>query len=616
MRYQKLAVALVATLGAGSALAEWQWSRLPGKDKGRNIPPIEYKLAEFNSFAQLLEEWQPVTNIGGKACSPDIKKLQVLDTFPPGKQKVFPKKGQMLVYSVSSNRGHVSRLPDERPTARSTTITVIDAATKEIVARNELPIYMNGAIHDTIMSPDGRYLFAAGPAYSDYQAMKAGDEEKIAMMSGFANQTDLSGDFYGLVGNIGQSTMVKIDAMTLEPVALIKYLGTVHHGSGLGRNYKNPNLMWIDVFQQDPGGAGVTIFDPDTLEVECAIPYEALGTAQFFTQVHATPVSSDYMMLQVTPVEPFVSAASVGMGDPLYLPPNFVVVVDLNNFTIAREIPTPPQIGGFTITDNREQYLYNVSGGTDQLFKQDFRTGELIWEARTGLGPYGVSLSADNTEVWVADKGESVDYWGNSLTIIDNETGKIKTRVSLPGYGVDHVVLSPDGREIWATSNASGQTYIVDTAAKKVTHTITNYGRGSTHGVVFVLFEDGKTPKVMQDSHDYIDRTPHLSEPFRTYQEKVAMVSGSEAAKGVTDPEEAGRILFQAMDGCQICHGKEGEGLIGPPVRGKGYESIKAAIESRRDMVNWQSARQLTDDELRAIGAWLEKQQPQAQASM
>jgi len=611
MKQHHLLVALVAVLAAASASASWKWSRLPGQEEGRNIPDIEYKIAEFNSFEQLRQEWKPVTNIGGNACNPNIKKLTVLDTFPAGEQKVFPKKGQMLAYSVSSNRGHVTRLPDERPTAKSTTITVIDAETKEIVAQNELPVHMNGAIHDTIMSPDGRYLFAAGPAYSDYKAIRAGDEEKAAMVSGFANQTDLSGDFYGLVGNIGQSTMIKIDTLTLEPVALIKYLGAVHHGSGLGRNYKKPNLMWVDVFQADPGGAGVAIFDPDTLEVECAISYEALGTAQFFTQVHATPVTSDYMMLQVTPVEPYVGAASVTMGDPLYLPPNFIAVVDLNTFTIEREIPTPPQVGGFTITDNKEQFLYNVSGGSDQLFKQDFKTGELIWSARTGMGPYGVTLSRDNSEVWVADKGESVDYWGNSLTIVDNQTGKIKARVQLPGYGVDHNVMSPNGKEIWATSNASGQTYVVDMETKKVTHTITNYGRGSTHGVAFVLFEDGETPLYMQDSHEYIERTTNLKLPFRTYQAELAtMVSGSEQVKGVSDPVEAGRILFQAMDGCQMCHGMNAEGLVGPTIRGKSYDSIKVAIETRRDMVNWQTSRQLTDDELRKIGSWLEKQQP------
>ncbi|MEE8057054.1 MAG: c-type cytochrome, partial [Pseudomonadales bacterium] len=448
-----------------------------------------------------------------------------------------------------------------------------------------------------------------GPAYSDYLAMIGGDKEKMAMMESFSIQ-NMQGEFYALTGAGGQSTMIKIDAITLEPVALIKFVGTVHHGSGMGRHYKNPKSIWIDVFQEDPDGAGVAIFDPDTLKVDCAIKYAALGKAQFFTQVHTTPVTADYMMLQVTPVEPYVGAAAVTMGDPLYLPPNFVAVIDLNHFTLQREIPTPPQIGGFTITDNNEEFMYNVSSGTDQLFKQDFKTGKLIWTARTGMGPYGVSLNHDHTEVWVADKGESVGYWGNSLTVVDNETGKISARVQLPGYGVDHVIMSPNGKEIWATSNSSGQTYVIDTESKTVVNTITNYGRGSTHGVVFVYFEDGKTAKVIQDSHDYIERTIHLSEPYRTYKAKAVVVSGSEAVKNVSDPILAGKILFQAADGCNLCHGKSGEGSIGPDIRGKGFESIKVAITGRRDMVAWQSTRKLSDRELQAIGMWLEQQKP------
>jgi DNA-binding beta-propeller fold protein YncE/cytochrome c553 len=612
MKLKNVLIASLASISAGTAIADWQWSLLPGKDKGRNIPQIEYKIAEINSFQQVLDEWKPVTTHGAKVCDPNIKELKVLDTFPAGKQKVFPKKGQTLVWAVSSNRGHETRLPGEHPTAKSTTVTVIDSATKEVVAKNEFPVHLNGGIHDTIMSPDGKWLFMAGPSVSDYEAMKAGNKEVMAMMESFSQQ-NMEGEFYALLGGAGQSTMLKVDAMTLEPVALIKSLGTVHHGSGMGRNYHNPNLIWMDAFQQDPGplGAAVWIFDPNTLEVECAIKNEAIGGNHFFTQVHTTPVTSDYMMLQVTPVEPYVGAATVGRGDPMYLPPNFVSVIDLNNKTVQREIPTPPQIGGFTITDNNEEFMYNVSGGTDQLFKQNFQTGELVWTARTGLGPYGVSLNHDNTEVWVADKGESIEYWGNSLTIINNDTGQIKARVQLPGYGVDHVVMSPNGKEIWATSNAWGQIYIVDTDSKKVTKTINIPGRGSVHGVAFIDFEDGKTPKMIQDSHDYIARTTHMDEPFRTYKKQLgAMSSGSEIAAEISDPAEAGKALFQAYDGCKICHGENGEGFIGPDVRGKGYESIKAAIEGRRDMVNWQTARQLTDDELKKIGQWLSQQKP------
>ena len=79
MKFRSLLVGTLAYIAAGTAIAEWQWSLLPGKDKGRKIPQIEYKLAAINSFQQVLDEWEPVTNIGAKVCDPNIKELKVLD---------------------------------------------------------------------------------------------------------------------------------------------------------------------------------------------------------------------------------------------------------------------------------------------------------------------------------------------------------------------------------------------------------------------------------------------------------------------------------------------------------------------------------------------------------
>ncbi len=478
-----MGVLLAATAFCGNAQAEWQWSKLPGVAKGRNIPPIERDIAKINSFSQVLEEWKTTSILNKPLCEPDVK-LSIIEEFKGAEQKVFPKDGQTLVYSLSSNRGHQSRKPGEETTTRSTTITVIDAETKEVVAENELDIRFNGGIHDTIMSPDGRYIFAAGPHLSDYSAIKAGDNGTAAKLESFSvGGQNFNGEFYALLEGAGgaegmggetprgQSTMLKIDTLTLEPVALIDFIGSVHHGSGFGRYHDNPNMMWVDVFQQDPDGAHMVMFDAQTLDVTCAIRDESIGKGKFWTQMHMTP-TGNYFMLQVTPVEPYVGAAVVTTGDPLYLPPNYIGVVDTSSFEMVREIPIPPQGGGFTITDVNEEYIYNVSGGSDQIFKQNFENGALIWEQRTGMGPYGLAFNADHSEVWVTDKGESVEYWGNSLTVIDDRTGRIRTRINLPGYGVDHLILSPDGDEFWATSNASGQTYVVDSKTYEVTHTI------------------------------------------------------------------------------------------------------------------------------------------------
>jgi YVTN family beta-propeller protein len=614
MKFIHAVTAFGATILVNSAaIAEWQWSNLPGLDKGRNIPQIERDIAKINSFEQVRKNWKTTSVLNQSLCEEGVS-LSVIEEFPAGKQRVFPKKGQTLAWALSSARGHQTRKPGEEPTARSTTITVIDVDTKEVVTAHELPIQFNGGIHDTIMSPDGRYLFAAGPHLSDYLALKAGDRAKMGMLESFTvGGQNFQGEFYALLGTPengkGQSTMIKIDAMTLEPVALIDFIGSTHHGSGMGKNYGNGNMMWIDVFQEDPDGASAIIFDPDTLEIECAMKDESIGKGKFWTQINSTP-HSNYIMLQVTPVEPYVGGATVSMGDPLYLPPNYIAVVDAKSKAVVRELPVPPQAGGFTITDSKEQFMYNVSGGTDQLFKQDFKTGELIWSARTGMGPYGISINLDHSEIWVADKGETVEYWGNSITVINNQTGQIKSRIQLPGYGVDHVIMAPNGKEVWATSNASGQIYVIDTATKEVTNNINMDGRGSTHGAVFVKFEDGKTPLFLQDSHEYIERTPHLKTAFRSYPAVQMTTSGSVEAAKVSDPMEKGRILFQAMDGCHICHKPDGSGVIGPDIRGKGFDSIKNAITSRRDMVNWQSTRKMTDEELQAIGKWLETKTP------
>lgn len=616
-----LTTLLAATVFSSSAQAEWQWSKLPGKDKGRNIPPIERKIAPINSFSQVVEEWTTTSILNQRLCEPGIK-LDIVEKFPTSAQKVFPKDGQTLVYSLSSNRGHQSRKPGEETTTRSTTITVIDAETKEVVAENELDIRFNGGIHDTIMSPNGRYIFAAGPHLSDYAALKAGDGDTAARLESFSvGGQNFNGEFYALLAAAGQSgkdgmsggaprgqsTMLKIDTLTLEPVALIDFVGSVHHGSAFGRYHKNPNMMWVDVFQQDADGAHMVMFDAETLDVVCAIRDESIGEGKFWTQMHMTP-TGNYFMLQVTPVEPYVGAAVVTTGDPLYLPPNYIGVVDTESFEMVREIPVPPQGGGFTITDVNEEYIYNVSGGTDQVFKQNFENGALIWEQRTGMGPYGLAFNADHSEVWIADKGESVEYWGNSLTVVDDRTGKILTRINLPGYGVDHLILSPSGDEFWATSNASGQTYVVSTKTYEVTHTINMAGRGSTHGVGFIRYEDGGKPQLLQDSHEYIERTPHLDDVYRTYAKVEEIGSGSEAAAAAADPLEKGRLLFQADDGCQACHKRDGSGQIGPDIRGKSHASVVAAMESRRDMVNWQTDRQLTSEEIAYISKWLQSQ--------
>ena len=55
--------------------------------------------------------------------------------------------------------------------------------------------------------------------------------------------------------------------------------------------------------------------------------------------------------------------------------------------------------------DSAGEYMYVPSGGTSNISKINLETGEIAWVSGTGTGPYGANLNPDETEIWVADKG-------------------------------------------------------------------------------------------------------------------------------------------------------------------------------------------------------------------
>lgn len=73
--------------------------------------------------------------------------------------------------------------------------------------------------------------------------------------------------------------------------------------------------------------------------------------------------------------------------------------------------------------------------------------GEIAWVSGTGTGPYGANLNPDETEIWVADKGEVTGFRGRTVTVINTENPRAKETL-FGAYTVDHLLLSPNGRVI------------------------------------------------------------------------------------------------------------------------------------------------------------------------
>jgi DNA-binding beta-propeller fold protein YncE len=111
-------------------------------------------------------------------------------------------------------------------------------------------------------------------------------------------------------------------------------------------------------------------------------------------------------------------------------------------------------------------------------------------EVKTGGGPYGMRMSIDDKELWVADKGENGPA-GKTITIIDTENNAIKATVQTDCLRNDHIILSPDGSEMWATCNESHDIVVLDAKTHAIKARVPMPNGGDSHGGVFVAYAQG-----------------------------------------------------------------------------------------------------------------------------
>ena len=111
----------------------------------------------------------------------------------------------------------------------------------------------------------------------------------------------------------------------------------------------------------------------------------------------------------------------------------------------------------------------------------------------------------------MADKGETTGMFGRTVSVIENETGR-QLATLFSSYQVDHLLLAPNGKEFWATSNAEGRIYETDAATREQTHIIDMPQFGDPHGLVWVHYNENGQSKVVRDQggfHNGIN--PHLA---------------------------------------------------------------------------------------------------------
>lgn len=430
----------------------------------------QQRLATTESFEAIRTSWERKAKTGPLKSVRKIATLQTFDQAGAAK-KVSPKAGDLLVYETTGTGGHRDRPASERNTTKGAVVTVVDAATKQIVASGALPEKLYGSVHTTVLSPDGRYLYVTGPLESG---------EGVAAVNG----------------------IVKVDALTLQPLKVLSIGGRLHHAQVFRDKY-----ILMDTFTRGPDGLDVFLLDPDTDEVVGGIRDEDLGGSTYTAFGDPT---GEYIYILMEPLgysdapvtAGYEPAGKLRTGDLRTMKPFWVDKVKADTWEVVAEYPYPAIRSDWVQLSADGKFMYVNGGGDDKVVKLDLATGKVVWSQATGPGPYGLELTADGKEVWVADKGETISMFGRTITVIDDKTGQHLSTVPA-GYMIDHLILSPDGKEIWATSNGDGKLYVYDPASRKLAQTIPMPGFGDAHGLVFVAYgADGKG-RVVADQGDF-----------------------------------------------------------------------------------------------------------------
>ncbi len=434
-----------------------------GPDAEFLLTARDQMVLDIQSFDTVLADWQRRAKTGSLQRDYDVR---VLAEYEPGEQVFFPEPGKLYFYeNIGAN---ARRVFDPAARAASTQVVVGDAATKEIIVSGEMPDELRGAVHTTALSPDGRYVYIIGPS---------------------ANVAPPTTGPGGVLRT--PATLLKVDALTLHPIKQLAIGGRMHHAQVFQDRY-----LLIDTFVTEPGGLNIFLFDPETDEIIGGINADDLGGSNY------TAYTDDefiYVLMQPGGEGGGMGGARLlANGRMTVLRPYWVAKIDPENWEVVAEYPYSGFRGDWIVIDSNSEYLYVPAAGSSNVTKVNIATGAVEWSAATGTGPYGATLNADETELWVANKGEATGSVGRTVTIIDTVNGRPLDTV-FSGYINDHILLAPNGTEMWSTSNGEGRIYVFDAATREQTNVIDMPNRGDPHGLVWVHYDSDGVGRVVRD---------------------------------------------------------------------------------------------------------------------
>ena len=289
----------------------------------------------------------------------------------------------------------------------------------------------------------------------------------------------------GLEGKVPNSTLV-LDGRTLKLHQVIASGGPPHHVKLFRDAHGKSRVLVEDWTWSTPtmNGKGIYELDPsdDNKVIAGLLPGEAHGSMY---NTFSTPDGRFF----------YTSMPAPHVGELRQTVDGWLAKIDMETWKLVQSIPTKPY-PLWTVFSKDGKWAWVTESGVDSVLKIQRGTGgrekdKPVAEVKTGPGPYGLRLTIDDKEVWVADKGEFRPKSAGTITIIDAEKDTVKETVQTDCFSNDHIILSPDGQEMWATCNHSFEIVVLDAKTHAIKTRIPMPNQGDSHGGVFVSYKQG-----------------------------------------------------------------------------------------------------------------------------
>ena len=339
-------------------------------------------------------------------------------------------------------------------------VVVINARTRTAIAVSDLePAWTDQFIsHGIGVSPDARYVYLPTNAPR---------------------------------GSANPGSVLVLDARTLKIAQIITTPGQRPHHVKIFEDTTGRARMLVEEFNWHASGGNLNAARNDEGQGFYVLdPYDnnkvvaGMANAELRGAIYVCFAAPDGRYLYCSMPGPDLRNSMLGGG--------YLAKVDMQSWKLVESLP----MGAYplwTVFTQDGKWAWVTQAGNDKVMKIQRATApgqadKVVAEVPTGTGPYGLRMTIDDRELWVADKGEGRPVRGKTVTVIDADANRVKKTIETGCIVNDHLILSPDGQEMWATCNQSHEIVVLDTRTYAIKARIPMPNQGDSHGGSFVSY--------------------------------------------------------------------------------------------------------------------------------